>query len=65
MNKKKPRAKLIGEDGNVFNLIAISKRALIKEGMRQEAEEMANKITTEAKSYGEALRILRDYVEIV
>jgi hypothetical protein len=62
--ENKPRVKLVGEDGNVFNLMGICKRALEKSGQADKAKEMINKITTEAKSYHEALAIMMDYCEV-
>ena len=60
----KPKSALIGEDGNIFNLMGIESRTLKRNGMREEATEMCNRITGGAKSYDEALIILQDYVEI-
>lgn len=60
----KPKCPLIGEDGNIFNLMGIAYRTLKRNGMKEEAEEMCKKITSEAKNYDEALMILSDYVEI-
>ena len=61
---KKPRVKLVGENGNVFNLMAICSRALKQAGMPEKASEMVNKITGEAESYDEALAIMMDYCEV-
>ena len=63
-NKQKPKAELIGADGNVFNLIAISVKALKRSGMHQEATEMANRIYA-SQSYDEALGIMNEYVDPV
>lgn len=60
----KPKCKLIGEDGNIFNLMGIASRTLKEAGMKEEAAEMFNRITTTAKSYSEALSIISEYVEI-
>lgn len=60
----KPVAKLVGENGNIFNLLGIASRALKHEGMKEEAEEMFSRVTTEARSYDEALQIIMDYVEV-
>ena len=65
MDKEKPRCALIGKDGNIFNLMGIASRTLKTNGMKEEAKEMVEKITTTAKSYDEALMIISDYVEIV
>ena len=59
----KPRCKLIGEDGNIFNLMGIASRTLKKAGMKDKADEMVDKIT-KSKSYDEALAIIMEYVEI-
>lgn len=60
----KPRCKLIGEDGNIFNLMGIASRTLRRAGMSDKASEMTKKITTEAKDYDHALRIIMEYVEV-
>jgi hypothetical protein len=60
----KPKCKLIGEDGNIFNLMGIAGRTLKEAGMRKEADELVEKITKTAKSYSEALSIISEYVEI-
>ena len=65
LNKsEKPKCKLLGEDGNIYNLMGIASRTLKKNGLEEEAKEMFNKITTEAKSYDEALCIIMDYVDV-
>ena len=64
MSKEKPKCALIGEDGNIFNLMGIASRSLTKNGMQEEAKEMCNRITNGAKSYDEALMIIDEYVEI-
>lgn len=61
---KKPKCALIGEDGNIFNLMGIASRTLKRNDLRVLAEEMCNRITSEAKSYDEALCIIDEYVEI-
>jgi len=62
--KKKPTVKLVGENGNVFNLISICYRALKDIGMENEAKEMRDKIINSAKSYSEALAIMMDYCDV-
>ena len=61
---KKPKCALIGQNGNIFNLMSIASKTLERNNMREEATEMCNRITKGAKSYDEALMILQDYVEI-
>ena len=60
----KPKCKLIGEDGNIFNLMAIASRTLKKAELNKEAEEMIERIRN-SKSYIQALSIISEYVEIV
>ena len=62
----KPRCKLVGEDGNIFNLIGIASRTLKNNGQITQANEMARRITQdgEAKSYDEALAIIMEYVDV-
>lgn len=59
----KPVCKLIGENGNIFDLVGIASRALKRAGMQNKAEEM-QKRTFASGSYDEALAILQDYVEV-
>jgi hypothetical protein len=60
----KPKCKLIGENGNIFNLMGIAARTLRRAGLREEAGEMVDRITKSAKSYDEALTIIAEYVEV-
>jgi hypothetical protein len=60
---EKPIAKVIGEDGNVFNLIAICSKALKKAGQSAEAKQMAEECFS-AGSYEEALQIMGKYCEL-
>jgi hypothetical protein len=62
MNKK-PVCKLIGQDGNVFNLIGIASKTLERAGLREEAKEMREKCFA-SSSYSEALNIIGKYVSI-
>ena len=59
----KPKCKLIGENGNIFNLIAIASRVLRQNDMREQANEMQNRIYASG-SYDEALSIICEYVEV-
>ena len=60
---KKPKAKLIGQDGNVFNLIGICSQALNKAGQKDKVKEMQERIF-KSGSYDEALRIMSDYCKL-
>ena len=61
--KKKPRAKLIGADSNIFNLLGIASNALKKAGLDKESREMGNRVL-KSSSFDEALGIICDYVEV-
>jgi hypothetical protein len=58
---EKPDAPLIGANGNIFNLAGIASRTLKAAGMRDQANQMYQRITASG-SYGEALNILSEYV---
>jgi len=59
----KPKCKLIGKDGNVFNLIGIVSKTLKKAGKSEEATEMQIRVF-KSGSYDEALQIFQEYVDI-
>jgi len=59
----KPKVKLTGQDGNVFNLVAICSKALKSNGQKDQIDQMKNRIVS-SKSYDEALSIMADYCEI-
>ena len=61
--RAKPKCALIGEDGNIFNLMGIASRTLKDNGLRAEAKEMCDRITSSG-SYDEALCIIGEYVDI-
>ena len=64
-NKRtKPDCKLIGEDGNIFNLMARAARTLRENDLSEEAKEMRERITSSG-SYDEALCIIGEYVNII
>ena len=60
---QKPDCKLIGEDGNIFNLIGLTARCLKENDMPNEAKEMTERVTSSG-SYAEALSIISEYVNI-
>ena len=62
-NKTKPDCKLIGEDGNIYNLMWLAARTLRKNGLTEQATEMTERITA-CGSYDEALGIIGEYVNI-
>jgi len=59
----KPKAKLVGKDGNVFNLLGICGRALKQAGQRDKVTEMQTRVFN-CGSYDEALRIMSDYCQL-
>lgn len=61
---QKPDCPLIGQDGNIFNLMGIASRTLRQNGMPEQATEMCSRITETAGSYSEALGIIGEYVNI-
>ena len=63
-NKRvKPDCPLIGENGNIFNLVGIAARTLKRNGLSEEASEMSTKVFGSG-SYEEALGIIGEYVNI-
>ena len=60
---EKPKCALVGQDGNIFNLVGIASRTLKQNGMREHAKEMSDKVFS-SHSYDEALNIIGEYVEI-
>jgi len=60
--QKKPRAKLIGADSNVFNLLSIASNALRKAGLDEQRREMGAKVM-KSSSFDEALGIICEYVD--
>lgn len=61
----KPKAYALGKDGNVFNVMAICRRALVDAGQAEKGNEMIERVQTEAQNYYHALSIMMDYVDIV
>lgn len=61
--KQKPDCPLIGQDGNIFNLMGIASRTLRQNGMAEKATEMNTRIRA-SDSYYKALGIISEYVNI-
>ena len=61
--RNKPDCKLIGEDGNIFNLMARAIKTLRENNLSEEAQELRKRITSSG-SYDEALCIIGEYVNI-
>lgn len=60
---EKPTCKLIGEDGNVFNIIGLVQKSLRRAGMQDKAKEFAN-LAMQSESYGAVLTLAGEYVDI-
>ena len=60
---EKPNCALIGQDGNIFNLVGIAARTLREHGLTDQAKEMKDRVFASG-SYGEALCIIGEYVNI-
>lgn len=60
---EKPDCALIGQDGNIFNLAGIAARTLREHGLKDHAKEMTDRVFASG-SYGEALCIIGEYVNI-
>ena len=63
MNNKKPNCPLIGQDGNIFNLMAIASRTLREHDMAEQATEMCERIRN-CGNYYSALGDIGEYVNI-
>ena len=61
--KIKPFVILIGQDGNVFNLLSICTIALKKAGQPENADKLQKEVTS-AASYDEALTIMTEYCDV-
>ena len=62
MEKQKPKVKLIGKDGNAFFILGTVRKALVKNGMEQEAKEFMEKATS--GDYDNLLKVVMDYVDV-
>lgn len=60
---EKPVAKLIGEDGNVFNIIGKVHKVLTRTGQADKAKEFVDKAHA-CDSYDAVLRLVHNYVEV-
>lgn len=62
MRPIKPTAPLIGEDGNIFNLMGLAARTLRHAGQGDRADEMWKRVT-QSGDYYKALAVIGEYVE--
>lgn len=58
----KPKCPLIGQDGNIFNLMGIASKTLKENDMAEQAKEMCSRVTSSG-NYEEALGVIMEYVE--
>lgn len=63
MAKLNLEVKLIGEDGNIFNLMGIVSREMKRNGYQNQIKEFTDDITS-SNSYDEALAKIMDWVNI-
>lgn len=64
---EKPLCKLIGENGNVFNLIGIVRRTLKQHHLPEELKEFENDLSVimeNGGSYHDILNMFHDYVDV-
>lgn len=61
--EQKPKIPLLDENSNIFNILGVATKVLQADGMKDKAEEMFNRIITQAKSNEEALQLIMEYVE--
>ena len=58
------QVKLIGENGNVFNLVGIAAKEMKKSGLKEESDKMVSEVF-KSDSYDSALQIIMKYVDVV
>lgn len=61
--QEKPDCALIGQNGNIFNLLGIASHTLRENGLKGQAKEMTSRVFA-SNSYQEALGIIGEYVNI-
>lgn len=61
---EKPDCPLIGEDGNIFNLMGIAAKTLRAHGLKEQAKEMQTRIYCDCHDYNAALNVIGEYVNI-
>jgi hypothetical protein len=59
--EQRPKVKLVGQNGNIYNLIGVASKELRKAGFITESKEMTDKIF-QCSSYDEALSTICEYV---
>ncbi|MFR3669384.1 MAG: hypothetical protein ACLTVV_17005 [Ruminococcus sp.] len=59
---RRPKMQLVGQDGNVFSILARANKLLQANGQGQEAKEMIARVQ-KSENYYQALHIISEYVE--
>ena len=62
-DKTRVTVKLVGENGNVFNLLGVCIRAMTRVGLIKEANSLRLEVMS-ATSYDQALRIMSTYCDV-
>lgn len=65
MKQTNLEVKLIGENGNIFNLLGIVSKELKQNGFSNQSHQLWKEVCENAKSYEEALAFIQEYVVIV
>lgn len=60
----KPEVELIGQDSNIFNLLALASKALKQAGQPENVKVLQGRVM-QADSYAEALSIIMEYVAVI
>jgi len=60
---EKPKCRLIGANGNVFNLAGIVSTTLKKAGQHDKAKEFTTKLF-QCEDYNKALVLMMEYVDV-
>ena len=63
MNTPKPPCKLVGTDGNIFSLAGRVTLTLKRAGQADKAREFQDRLS-KSKSYGDALQLMMEYVDV-
>ena len=61
-DRKRPKMKLVGHDGNIYSIMGDARRLLIRNGQGQEVDEMVRRVE-QSGDYYRALGIISEYVE--
>ena len=61
--QQKPDCALIGEDGNIFNLMVKASRTLKENGLQKQAKTMCSRVTMSGNYYN-ALSVISEYVNV-